>query len=395
MRNEELGIRNRGALTALTVIVLGVALCANSFAQEFKVTGEVKSGILWEKVENKQQDVDNTEKVRLNSKDDAGDSYGRFRLNLDYTGASGNLGFRSRLNWDNYTSSNGGPTWSYAFGWGNFFDNQLTVSLGKLGGSPWGSGGPEMWRELEVSSFGGMRFEYKPSFVPGSLNVGFVLNWHDDVADSGGTKEPTILDLLQESVVGASYTHEWFMARFAYRFDSELDKGGARSGSDGQEGTKFVYRVEEYMLKNLLSGLSVWALGEVIGIGASDPSFFFTRNWLFAQYAQPAFTAQIRFGFEKSENRSVLYAKPNFSYNLFNRLLVPGIMFGYAQDYGEGKRWPDSPFAYIEFEPKLQVNFSPGAYVAFSYYYKMEYKYARTPPEEQTQWMNLRLGITF
>jgi hypothetical protein len=377
------------------IVLLATVSSVSVFAQEFKVSGEIKGGILWEKIENRQPDVDNIERVRLNSKDDAGDSYGRFRLNIDFTNPAGNLGFRVRLNWDNYTSSNGGPTWAYAFGFGNFFDNQLTLSLGKLGGSPWGSGGPEMWRELEVSSFGGMRFEYKPSFVPGKLNVGFVLNWYDDVADAGGTKEPTILDLLQESVVGVSYTlPDWFMARFAYRFDSDLDKGGARSGSDGKEGTKFVYRVEEYIIKQYLPGLSVWALGEIIGIGASDPTFFFTRNWLFAQYAPENFTAQIRFGLEKSENRAVMYAKPTFSYNLFDKLLIPSIMFCYAQDYGEGKRYEGSPFAYIEFEPKVQVNFSPGAYVAFSYYYRMEYKYARTPPEEQTQWMNLRFGIT-
>lgn len=379
----------------ISFVLLAVIPSVLVFAQELKISGEIKGGILWEKIENKQPDVDNIEKVRLNSKDDAGDSYGRFRLNIDYTDATGNLGVKTRLNWDNYTSSNGGPTWAYAFGWGNFFDNQLTLSLGKLGGSPWGSGGPEMWRELEVSSFGGMRIEYKPSFVPGKLNVGFVLNWYDDVADAGGTKEPTILDLLQESVVGMSYSNDWFMVRFAYRFDSDLDKGGARSGSDGQEGTKFVYRIEEYLINNMLSGFSIWALGEVIGIGASDPSFFFTRNWLFVQYAPPSFTAQIRFGFEKSENRAVAYAKPNFSYNFLNKLIVPSIMFCYAQDFGEGKRYPNSPFAYLEFEPKIQVNFSPGAYVAFSYYYRMEYKYARTPPEEQTQWMNLRFGITF
>ncbi|GBU29624.1 hypothetical protein R84B8_03197 [Treponema sp. R8-4-B8] len=377
------------------IVLLAAVSFVSVFAQEFNVGGEVKGGILWEKIENRQPDVDNIERVRLNSKDDAGDSYGRFRINADYTNAAGNLGIKARLNWDNYTSSNGGPTWSYAFGWGNFFNNQLTLSLGKLGGSPWGSGGPEMWRELEVSSFGGMRIEYKPSFVPGKLNIGFVLNWYDDVADAGGTKEPTILDLLQESVVGMSYANDYFMLRFAYRFDSDLDKGGARSGSDGQEGTKFVYRVEEYMLKRALDGLSIWALGEFTGIGASDPSFFFTRNWLFVQYAPTDFTAQIRFGFEKSENRAVAYAKPYFAYNFLGKLIVPSIMFCYAQDFGEGKRYPDSPFAYLEFEPKVQVNFSPGAYVAFSYYYRMEYKYARTPPEEQTQWMNLRFGITY
>jgi hypothetical protein len=387
----------------ILIVLLAVASSVSVFTQDFKVSGEVKGGVLWEKFENRQPSVPDEErvkeKVRLNSKDDAGDFFGRFRLNMDYTNAGGYLGIRVRLNWDNYTTyDKGGPIWAYAFGFGNFFDNQLTLSFGRLGASPWGSGGPEMWRELEVSSFGGIRFEYKPklSFIPGNLNVGFVLNDIDDAADSGA-KDATILDFLQESVIGVSYTlPDWFMARFAYRFDSDRDNGAARSGSDNvKEGTKFVYRVEEYIIKKYLPDFSVWALGEFTGIGASDPTFFFTRNWLFAQYAPENFTAQIRFGFEKSENRAVMYAKPTFFYNLFDNRFVPSIMFCYAQDFGEGKIYAGSPFAYIEFEPKVLVNLSPGAYVAFSYYYRMEYKYTSTPPEQQTQWMNLRFGITY
>lgn len=380
----------------IVVVLLAVACSVSMFAQEVKISGEVKSGILWEKTEDKQPGSENIERIRLHSKDDAGSSFGRFRLNADYTNADGNMGIKIRLQWDEYNNEQSAPTWPYAFGWGNFFDDQLTVSVGKLGASPWGTGGPEMWRELEVSRFGGMRLEYKPFYVPGKLNVGFVLNWIDDIADSGLTREATLLDLLQESVVGASYALDWFMVRLAYRFDSVLDAGAARSGGDGQEGTKLIYRVEEYMLRNLLSDLSAWALGELIGLGADDPeSSFFTRNWLFVQYAPPSFTAQIRFGLETTHNRSLVYAKPNFSYNLFNKLLVPSVMFGYAQDFGAAKIYPGSPFSYIEVEPKIQVNFAPGAYVAFSYYYRMEYKFAMSPPEQQAQWMNLRFGLSY
>ena len=380
----------------LIVLFLTLIISVSAFTQEFIVSGEAKSGVLWEKLEDRQQDSDNYEKVRLHSKDDAGSSFGRFRLNLDYTNASGNMGFRARLQWDEYNNTQAGPTWPYAFGWGSFFTDQLTISVGRLGGSPWSTGGPEMWRELEVSRFGGMRVEYKPSFIPGNLNIGFVLNWIDDVADAGHTKDPTLLDLLQESVLGLSYKHDYFMIRFAYRFDSPLDAGAARAGGDGQEGTKFIYRVEEYMLSKLLSGLSIWALGEIIGIGADDmASNFFTRNWLFIQYAPPNLVAQVRLGYDVTENRSLFYAKPYFQYNFFNGLLVPSILFGYAQDFGKAKIYPGSPYSYIEVEPKLQVNFAPGAYVAFSYYYKMEYKFAVSPPEQQSQWMNLRFGLTF
>jgi len=378
------------------VVLLALVCSVLVFAQDVKISGEIKSGILWEKTEDKQPDSENIERVRLHSKDDAGNSFGRFRLNMDYTNEGGNMGIKVRLQWDEYNNQQQAPTWPYAFGWGNFFDDQLTVALGKLGGSPWATGGPEMWRELEVSRFGGMRIEYKPYFIPGKLNIGFVLNWYDDVGDAGSSKEPTLLDLLQESVVGMSYSNDLFLVRFAYRFDSELDAGAARSGGEGQEGTKLIYRVEEYMLDRLLSDLSAWALGELIGLGADDPeSNFYTRNWFFIQYAPPAFTAQIRFGLETTHNRSLVYAKPSFSYNLFNKLIVPGVMFGYAQDFGEAKIYPNSPYSYIEVEPKLQVNFAEGAYVAFSYYYRMEYKFAVSPPEQQTQWMNLRFGLSY
>ena len=361
-----------------------------------KISGEGKSGVLWEKIEDRQADSENIERVRLHSKDDAGSAFGRFRLNLEYINTDLNLGFKARLQWDQYNNNQNAPEWPYAFVFGNFFKDQLTLSVGKLGSSPWGTGGPEMWRELEVSRFGGMRIEYKPSFVPGNLNIGFVLNWIDDVADAGHTEDPTILNLFSESVIGASYSSKWFMIRMAYRFDSPLDAGAARSGGDGQEGTKLIYRVEEYMLNRVLPGMSVWALGEIIGIGADDKaSNFFTRNWLFVQYAPPRLTAQLRFGYEVTENRSLFYVKPYFQYNFLGGLLVPSVLFGYAQDFGESKIYPGSPYSYIEVEPKLQVNFTRGAYVAFSYYYKMEYKFAVTPPEQQTQWMNLRFGISF
>ncbi|MCL2174660.1 MAG: hypothetical protein FWB73_01315 [Treponema sp.] len=361
-----------------------------------KLSVEGKSGVLWEKIEDRQPDSENIDRVRMHSKDDAGSSFGRFRLSLDYTNLKVNLGFKVRLQWDQYNNSQNAPEWPYAFVFGNFFKDQLTVSVGKLGASPWGTGGPEMWRELEVSRFGGMRLEYKPSFVPGKLNVGFVLNWIDDVADAGGKGDPTILDLLSESVIGASYSCEWFMIRMAYRFDSPLDAGAARSGGDGKEGTKLIYRVEEYMLNKVLPGMSIWVLGEIIGIGADDKaSNFFTRNWLFAQYAPSFLTAQLRFGYEVTENRSLFYIKPYFQYNFLKGLLVPSIMFGYAQDFGDSKIYPGSPFSYIEVEPKLQVNFTTGAYIAFSYYYRLEYKFAVSPPEQQTQWMNLRFGISF
>jgi hypothetical protein len=81
-------------------------------------------------------------------------------------------------------------------------------------------------------------------------------------------------------------------------------------------------------------------------------------------------------------------------------LLNVGTSFQFAQDFGDGKLVPDSPFSYWNIEPKVQVNFG-SAYAAFVYHFGLEYKYRDDPsnpklgPQEQTTWINLRFGYTF
>ena len=94
--------------------------------------------------------------------------------------------------------------------------------------------------------------------------------------------------------------------------------------------------------------------------------------------------------------RSVIFIRPTFSYNLFGGLLVPSIIFGFAQDFGDAKRVPGSAYSYIEVEPRVQINFAPGAYAALAYYWRVEQRFGPpSPPEQYTQWFNLRAGITF
>jgi len=389
------------------IILLAVVFTSVSFAQEFVVGGEAKTGVIWKQTENRlAEGVDHKREgdgVRMGSMDDAGGNDGRFRLNVSY--AKGNLGFQARLNWEQFNNApTNGPTWSYGFGYGKFFDNQLTLSLGKLGASPWGSGGPEMWKELEVSSYAGIRFEWIPKFAKewanGVLNLGFVLNWIDDAADAGIDRQPTILDALSETVFGISYKNDWFLIRAAYRLDSELDQGAARSGLEiKQEGHKLVYRIEEFALDKAIPnlGMKIWALGEVIGIGSESPDdTFSTRNWLFFQIAPGDFTAQTRFGLEATGVKFHAFARLFLSYKLFSNLLVPSIEATYANNFGEHKEWKDIPYLYYDFKPRLQLNFADGAYVAFEYFYRMSIEYGPPrPPEKQTQWMNLRAGISF
>lgn len=393
----------------ILVLMLLAVLSVWAFAQQFTLDGEVKTGLLYGKFEDGLADP--IEKIGLGSKDDAGktivdgfpsntgSSEGRFRLNMTYANEEGKMGFKTRLNWENWRRQNPkAPDFPYAFGYGDFFEDQLTISIGILGASPWGTGGPEMWKELDVSQSGGMRVEWKPEFVPGELNVGFVLNYFDSPSESGGEIKLTMWEILRESVLGAAYTHEFFHVRFAYRLDSDYDQRIRTALSDGDD---LLYRVEERILDRFLPGFQIWALGFVSGVGA-EKECLLTRNWLFFQYAPDLFTAQLRVGMEAIENRTLLFLRPNFYWNFFDKLIVAGMAFQYGQDFGEGKMYEGSPYSHIEIEPKVQINFNANAYAAFVYNWRREYISETNDhidegikPITQVQWFNLRFGMRF
>jgi len=395
--------------------VLLTGLSAFVFAQEesgkpeLKISGEAKSGIEWRQSQDEGKPPVSDPKrpsdpaVRLYNRDDAGDQGNRVRINMDYDNGNG-FGVRFRIQWDNFNVAE--VPWSYAFGYGNFFDNQLTVSVGKLGASPWGTGG-DLWKQLETALYGGVRVEWKPAFIPvGHLNVGFVLNQVDDINEASNQLSPTIWDLLQESVVGISYTHDLFHFRFAYRFDSILDNIGGRFGLEGEkEGGKIIYRLEEYALRRAAPGLSMWAVGYLIGVGASFPEFYDYKNQFFTEYSPPElfglqtpFTAQIRLGYDYVETRQILHIRPLLYWNFFDKLFTVGAYFLYGLDFGN-RVWEDAPYLYIEVEPKIQLNFS-SSYISLVYNWRQEYisdypERRNADPIRRTQFINLRFCIYF
>jgi len=393
----------------LLALLMPALIAAGISAQEFKMSGEVKTGLLMTKIEDQispKGDEGNTTTTKAASKDDAGSGSGRFRLNIEYS--IENIGIKARLQMEEWSSAaSSAPSWPYAFGYINLLDDQLTLSLGKLGASPWGSGGPELWKEVEsIDSLGGMRLEWKPAFIPehiGKFNIGFVINDFDGYTDMRDSTEPvTLLDVLQETVLGISYTHEKFHVRFAYRFDSEADKG--RDSASSLEGGKIVYRVEEHALEQLVPGLSIWALGYWYGVGAPEVNkdIYDVRNWLFFQYAPEFLTAQVRVGYDVTANTQVIHVRPSVYAHLFERLLTVGGMFQYGQDFGDFKIHPGSPYYYMAFEPLVQLNMTPNSYFAVAY--NWERRYVREIPEhiernlqpiKQTQWVNIRVGMTF
>jgi hypothetical protein len=379
-------------------MIMGAALCAAAFGQELKLSGEAKTGVFWQQVQTEGSDP--KAEVTLHNKDDAGGGQGRFRLNFDYNNGS-NFGFKMRINWENWRDSTP-DSFPYAFGYLDLLENQVTVSVGKLGSSPWGTGGPEMWKELESTRTGGMRVEWKPGFVPG-LNAGFVLNYANDDMDQGSSAVPVSLaDLLAESILGVSYTHDLFLARLAYRFDSSMDATQGVSKEAGGKGEdEVVYRLEERALQKFLPGFQIWAIGYWKGLSApAGVDILWMRNWLFLQYAPDLFTAQVRVGYDYISSRSDFYVKPSFYLNLFNKLLSVGVSFQYCQDFGDGKVYAGSPYRYIEIEPKVQINFT-SSNIAFAYNWYQEYTArwtglpANKEPLKQTQWMNLRFCVYF
>ena len=387
----------------IIVVLLIMTFCAGwALGQQFKVDGEAKTGILWEEGQDEGKEKD-LSRVRMNSKDDAGNETGRFRVNMDYDSGR-NVGFKARVQWETFSDAT--VKWAYAFGYGNFFDNQLTVSAGKLGASPWGTGGPELWKELEVSREGGMRVEYKPGFIPeeyGKLNVGFVLNYFDDPDEAGFTRDANLTDILQETIFGVSYTHDLFLFRLAYRLDSERDSKQRMDGK--KEGDKMLYRIEERALKNVIPGFKIWAIGYLVGVGADEDQFYDFQNWAFTEYSPPQlgalknpFTAQVRFGYTYVATRQVMHVRPSLYWNFFDNLLSIGALFSYGQDFGN-KIFEGSPYLYMEVEPKIQLNF-PSSYIALVYNLRREYKgyYPEAKgadPIRQTQYINLRFCIYF
>jgi hypothetical protein len=396
----------------LLALFMLAALAAGVSAQEFTIGGEVKTGLLMTTTEDQispKGDDGNTTMTKAGSKDDAGDGSGRFRINLEYS-VNDIFGIKARLqmeNWGGSSAGNKAPEWTYAFGYVNVLDDQLTLSLGKLGASPWGTGGPELWKELEsIDTLGGMRLEWKPAFIPeevGKFNIGFVINDFNGYTDMRDSNEPvTFLDVLQETVLGISYTHDLFHARFAYRFDSAADKD--RDSESPLEGGRIVYRVEEHALEQVVPGLSIWALGYWYGIGAPEVNkdFYKVENWLFFQYAPDFLTAQIRVGYDVKANQQIVHVRPSIYGHFFDRLLTVGAMFHFGQDFGEFQMYKGSPYSYMSFEPLVQLNITSNSYVAAAYNWKREYIQETVDhianglePIKQTQWVNIRVGMTF
>lgn len=222
-----------------------------------------------------------------------------------------------------------------------------------------------------------------PQFLPG-LNVGFVLNNFNEGLMTALNKVQ-FGDILQETVIGVSYAHEYFALRFAFRGDSELDSDPNRI----DEGSRLLYRAEERALRNILPGAQIWVNGYFDGLGTQERGALY-YNWLYLQYAPEAFTAQIRLGLDSgAERRQIIHVRPSFYYNLFDSRVSAGGAFSLSQDLDSAA---SMPYMYWRIQPQVRLNLG-NFYVALVYQY--EDAFTSEDINIKTQWINLRLVYTF
>lgn len=395
-------ICRRGFLIIATLIFAAGA----AVALDVEITGEIKTGLFIENREAKNTATGKTETFShtrmYNNDGDSGNEEGRIRLGLNFTGET--FGLRSRFYQESFkrgtsiVDSAVHRAWvDYAYAYAHAFDEQLKISAGLLGESPWGTGGPELFRELEYTNEGaavmGIRTEWKPSFVPG-LNVGFVLNKADDSTPLDAKEQ--FGDLFLESILGIAWEHEYFAFRFAYRLDRGIDSPAAIVN-----GERFVYRVEERILKNFLPGFQIWANGYGHGINAGKGSGRgtpgYVQNWLYILYDNVNFETGMNTGYRDAfvHNAQQLEFRPFFYWKFFDNFLSVGAMAGMEIGYNNGKSFDDVFYNFWFVEPRVKVNVNSNLYAALVYRFTSGAYGTSYIKEQTTHWINLRLVYSF
>ncbi|MDR0455167.1 MAG: hypothetical protein LBH20_00600 [Treponema sp.] len=392
----------------ITMIIAGLLAAGSAFALDdiIELSGEIKTGFFFEQRELEGETYSRS--ALYNNDGDSGPSGSRMRLGIAMH--TKGIGLRTRFSQQNFSYRPGGINDSsakaiigvdFAYIYGNLFNSQLKISAGLLGESPWGTGGPELGRELETTGIGepitGIRVEWKP--IIGSfrgLNLGFVLNRQDDTMPDDAKE--IFGDLFLESILGIAYEHQYFAFRFAYRFDRGIDSPAAIV-----IGEKLVYRIEERLLWRLLPGMSIWANGYCEGINAAGkgsgrgiPGFI--QNWFYVSYDPEYFTTGVNVGYRDGFvlNDQRLEFRPYFYYKVISDFLVAGLMGGMEIGYNNGKSIPDAFYNFWFLEPQVKVKINNNLNMALVYRYTSgAYDTETSYKDQNTHWVNLRMCFTF
>jgi hypothetical protein len=380
----------------LVVLILLVVFFANAQENTSKVTlsGELKTGFV-----TGQRQIGNNVVTKFtymhNTDTDSIDAFGsamasaepaRFRFNIGYE--NGDVGARFRLQTTDFAQGN--PTsfkLPFVFAYSYLWDRQIKLNAGKLGDSPWGIGeAPDMTGELDTTT--GVRFEFIPNFVPG-LNIGFVLNDMNSQHDTYKHPDVELMDYLGESVIGASYDHEYFGVRATFRFDGKVDV---------QEGSDLIYKAEEKILDNYVSGLKIWISGNFIGLGATDDDLnpvkdkLDAKNWLFVTYTQDLFNVGIKAGIHTHEGANTFKIKPSAYFTPFDKALSVGVAAEIASS--DNIVFKDQPYYYWYIEPEIKYTYGNTS-VSLSYAYKDHFANNLVYETTRTSKVSLRLTLSF
>jgi hypothetical protein len=299
-------MKKLGALSLVLLLVAGALAADDGLA----ITGEVKTAL---KVYT-EGDADTVVKF-----DNDGDP-GRAQFGFVYT--VGNLQAKWMLRNVNLSDADGtGVKIPYAFGTAGFLDNQIGISVGRIDGALWASGGVT---DISFDGTLGARFEFKPAVVEG-LSVGFVL------PGKSGFK---VGDYFAELIFGARYNlADTVDIRVAVNLDSDGDKGA--NGS--QAGTSFLYGVGLPVLGTFVPGLSLWVDGAFRGLGG-DPYEFYTlgagtigdagyttKNGVKIGFDSGDFSAYAKVAFETWKDQGTVFGiLPGASYKILP-WLKPGV----------------------------------------------------------------------
>jgi len=398
---------------AVVILIAAFTAAGAMYAQETIYSGEIRTGFYIG-----QEKIGDNDPVATggmtNNDGDSGTGQGRVRLDFHFTYQSLGVRLRFQIEPDSTNLGPYYPAWSFAYAYGNLFNDQFKISMGLLGESPWGTGGPKLRSDPEAREYlsynslskepytvseglMGIRFEIKPSFAPG-LNLGFVLNQPDRTQLP--TVEQTFGDVLEESVVGIAYEHEYFAISAGYRFDSKVD---IYSDSKINEGGRLTYRLEEKVLRNLVDDMRIWLNGYYYGLGGEKKDIEkldedgkkiiykmgggeYFINWLYWLWDTDNFIAKFDTGFgiyksynnaelrpfERKEYQSLEF-RPAFYYKFFDNLLQVGFGLGFGMEFGAGKTYKSSPYQYISVEPQIRLNISGSGYIAAVYSFTDQY----------------------
>ena len=397
----------------LTGFLLSIMAAGSALALDLELSGEIKTGFYAEQQERNGETIYRTKIFNNDEDPNNGEKAGnRIRVGLGLQ--QDNFGLRIRLYQEDFrrkTEANDPNikriVADYAYAYGSIFDNQLKISAGLLGESPWGSGGPELVKEVETGAGGspimGIRFEFKPTFLPflQGLNIGFVLDRDNDEQATEGMEE--FGDIFQESILGIAWEHEYF----AFRFDREVYSPAAIIF-----GTQFVYRVEERALGKLLPGMQIWANGFCKGIGAKEgpqggrPDSFI-QNWLYIAYDPEYFSTGLNVGYNVDlygsaeqedwfkDSKQKWELRPYFYYKFLNNLLSVGIMGGMEIGVNGGKSLDDAFYNFWFLEPQVKLNIGSNCYVGLVYRYTSGEFNSMRVKDQETHWFNIRLYYKF